>query len=124
MINEDKQGLEDVLRHNNAMRRTQEKEEDLQCQEESWREDHRIRKSKEEAEERQKQSEMDACMNKNKQVPEYQEAANPQCNTEKEQERVHTAHKYIKISSDSSPSLSSDDLLETSSYDSSDSGTR
>ena len=39
MINEDKQGLEDVLRHNDSIRRTQEIEEDLQCQEEAWRED-------------------------------------------------------------------------------------
>ena len=39
MINEDKQGLEDVLRHNDSMRRTQEIEEDIQRQEEAWRED-------------------------------------------------------------------------------------
>ena len=32
MINEAKQGLEDVLRHNDATRRTQEREEDLQRQ--------------------------------------------------------------------------------------------
>ena len=38
-----------------------------------------------------------------------------------EQERVHMAQNNIVISSDSS---SSDDLLETSSHDSSDSGTR
>ena len=34
MINETKQRLEDVLRHNDAMRRTQEREEDHQHQEE------------------------------------------------------------------------------------------
>ena len=50
MINEAKQVLEDVLRHNDAMRRTQEREEDLQRQEEPWIEDKRIRKSQEEAE--------------------------------------------------------------------------
>ena len=37
MINEAKPGLEDVLHHNSAMRRTQGREEDLQRQEESWR---------------------------------------------------------------------------------------
>ena len=42
----------------------------------------------------------------------------------REQERVHTAQKYIEISSDSLSSLSSYDSLETSSDDSSDSGTR
>ena len=44
MINEGKEGLEYVLRHNDAMRRTQEREEDLQRQEEAWRKDKRIRK--------------------------------------------------------------------------------
>ena len=38
MINEAKEGLGDVLRHNNAMRRTQEREKDIQREEESWRE--------------------------------------------------------------------------------------
>ena len=42
----------------------------------------------------------------------------------REQERVHMAQKYIEILSDSLSSLSSDELLETSSDDSSDSGTR
>ena len=41
-----------------------------------------------------------------------------------EQECVRMAQNYIVISSDSSSSLSSVDLLETSSDDSSDSGTR
>ena len=49
MINEAKEGLEDVLRHNDAMRRTHEIEEDLQRQEEAWREDEQIRKAQEEA---------------------------------------------------------------------------
>ena len=52
MINEAKQVLEDVLCHNDAMRRTQEREEYPQRQEEAWREDGRIRKAQEEAEER------------------------------------------------------------------------
>ena len=42
----------------------------------------------------------------------------------KKQERFHMAQKYIEILSDSFPSSSSDDLLETSSDASSDSGTR
>ena len=45
MINEAKEGLEDVLRNNDAMRRTQETEEDLQRQEESCREDKRVSKA-------------------------------------------------------------------------------
>ena len=47
MINEAKQGLEDVLRHNDAMRRNKEIEEDPQHQEEVWKEDKRIRKAQE-----------------------------------------------------------------------------
>ena len=39
MISEARQLLEDILRHNDEMRRTQEREEDLQRQEKSWRED-------------------------------------------------------------------------------------
>ena len=70
MMNENKQGLEDVLRHNDAMRRTQEREEDLQCQEEAWRKDKQLRKAQEEVEERKKKSEMDACINREQQVPE------------------------------------------------------
>ena len=72
MINEDKQGPEEVLRHNEAMRRTQEREKYLQCQEEAWRKDEQIRKLQEEAEEQKKKSEMDACTNKEQQVHEYQ----------------------------------------------------
>ena len=45
MINRSKQGLEDVLRHNDAMRKTQEREEDIQGQEEPWREYEQIRKA-------------------------------------------------------------------------------
>ena len=45
MINKAKQGLEDLLRHNDAMRRTQEREEYLQHQEEAWREEERIMKA-------------------------------------------------------------------------------
>ena len=48
MINKSKEVLEDVLRHNDAMRRTQEIEEDLQRQEKSWREDEQVSKSQEE----------------------------------------------------------------------------
>ena len=50
MIKKDKQVLEDILRYNDAMRRNQEIEADLQRQEEAWREDKLIRKSQEEAE--------------------------------------------------------------------------
>ena len=39
MINEANQGLEYLLLHNDAIRRNQEIEEDLQRQEEAWRED-------------------------------------------------------------------------------------
>ena len=67
---------------------------------------------------------MDTCMNKEQQVPEYQQAAKASTEHAKEKERVHTAQKYIEILSDSSSSLSSDELSETSSDDSSDSGTR
>ena len=42
MINEAKEGLEDLLCYNDAMR---EQEEDIQRQEESWREDKLISKS-------------------------------------------------------------------------------
>ena len=42
----------------------------------------------------------------------------------REQERVRKAQKYIEIPSDSLSSSSSDDLFETSSDESSDSGTR
>ena len=67
---------------------------------------------------------MDACMNKEQKVTEYQQAAKAEIEHAKEQERVHTAHKYIDFSSDSSSFLSSDDSSETSPDDSSDSGTR
>ena len=60
-------------------------------------------------------------MNKEQQVPEYQQAIKAATEHAKEQERVHTEQKYIEISSDSSSSLSSDDSSETSLYDSSDS---
>ena len=56
MINKAKQGLEDLLCHNDAMMRTQEREEDLQRQEEAWRKDEWIRKSQEESEEQNKQA--------------------------------------------------------------------
>ena len=52
MINEAKQGLEDILRHNDATRSTQEREEDLQRQEKAWRKDEKTSKVKEEARER------------------------------------------------------------------------
>ena len=42
MINEAEKGLEDVLSHNDAMRRTQEKEEDLHRQEAYWIEEEQI----------------------------------------------------------------------------------
>ena len=49
MINKAKEGSEDVLRHNDTMSRTQEKEEDIQRQEDLQRENEGIRKSEEEA---------------------------------------------------------------------------
>ena len=64
MINETTEGLEDVLRHDDTMRRTHEREEYLQLQEEAWREKELISKAQEEAEEKNKQYEMDAYMNK------------------------------------------------------------
>ena len=72
MINKANEGLEDLLHYNDAMRG---KEEDLQCQEEAWREDERIRKAQEKAEEQKKHAEIDACMNKEQQVTEDQQAA-------------------------------------------------
>ena len=51
MINKAKGVLEDVLCHNNAMRRTQEREEGLKTQKESCTEDKRISKPQEETEE-------------------------------------------------------------------------
>ena len=64
---------------------------------------------------------MGACMNKEQQVPEYQQAAKAAMGHSKKQERAHTARKYIEISSDSS---SSDDSLETPLDDSYNSVTR
>ena len=63
---------------------------------------------------------MDACINKDKQFLEDQSSAKSAMEHSKEQKRVHTARKYIKISSDSLSSSSSDDSLETLSDDSSD----
>ena len=48
-MNEAKGGLEDILRHNDAMGSTQERGEEIQRQEEAWREIEQIRKLKEEA---------------------------------------------------------------------------
>ena len=63
-------------------------------------------------------------MNKDQQVPEDQQAAKAAMEHAKEQERFHTAQKYIEILSDSSSSSSSDDSSETLSDELSDSGTR
>ena len=82
MISKDKKVLEDVLRHNDATRRTQEGEEDIQRQEEAWIKDEQIRKAQKEVEEQNKQAKMDTCMNKEKQVPEDQQDAKPQWNTQ------------------------------------------
>ena len=46
MINEARVVLGDILCHNDAMRRTQEVEEDIQHQEESWREVEKLGKHK------------------------------------------------------------------------------
>ena len=67
---------------------------------------------------------MNACMNKEQQVPEYQQYAKSAMEHVKEKERVHTAQKYIRFFSDSLSSLSLDDSSETSLRDSFDSGTR
>ena len=74
MINEAKEGLRDLLCYNDSMRRKQAREEDLQRQERAFIDDKQIRKSQKEAEEKNKQAEMDACINKEQQVPEYQQA--------------------------------------------------
>ena len=107
MTNETKEGLKDLLRYNDSM---MEQKEYLQHQEESWREYELIRKSQEE---RKKQSEMDACMNNEQQVPEYQQAVKSVMEQAKEQGRVHMAHKYIEILSDSFSSFPPDDSSET-----------
>ena len=57
---------------------------------------------------------MDACMNKELQVSEYQQAAEAAMEYAKEQERVHMTQKYIETSSDCFSSLSSYDLFGTS----------
>ena len=63
---------------------------------------------------------MDACMNNEQQVPEYQQAAKAAMEHAKEQERDHMAQKYIEILSDYSSSSSSDNsskiFLDGSSY--------
>ena len=71
-INNDKEGLEDFLRYNDAMR---EQEEDIQSQEEAWREGKGISKAQEESEKLKKQAKMNTHMNKEQQVPEDQQAA-------------------------------------------------
>ena len=63
---------------------------------------------------------MDTCINKEKQVPEDQQASKAAMENAKEQEHVHTAQKYIKMFSDYSSSSSSDDSSKTSSDDSYD----
>ena len=62
-------------------------------------------------------------MNKEQKVLEYQQAAKSTMEDVKEQERVHKAHKYIEILTDSLSSSSSDNSSETPSNDSSDSDT-
>ena len=46
MIKKAKEGLEDILRHNNSMKRTWERRKDLQRQEEVWRKDEKLEKHK------------------------------------------------------------------------------
>ena len=67
---------------------------------------------------------MEACMNKEQQVPEDQQSAKSAMEHAKEQEHVYTAQKYIGISSDSLSSFSSDNSSETLSDDSYDSGSK
>ena len=64
-------------------------------------------KSQEESQERKKQAERDAYMNRKQQVPKDQQAVKAAMENTKEKERVHTAQKYIKMSSDSLFSSSS-----------------
>ena len=63
-------------------------------------------------------------MDKGQKVTEDQQAEKSAMEHTKEQEHVHTARKYIEISSDFSSSSSPDDSSEMSLDDSSDSGTR
>ena len=91
MINKDKEGLEELLCYNDTM---MEQDEDLQHQEEAWREDKRIKKAQEESEEHKKQAEMDACVNKEQQVPEEQQAENSQWNTQRNK-NISIRHRNI-----------------------------
>ena len=50
MIQEAKKRLEDVLRHNDTISRTEERDKNIQRQEEDWREKEKIQLSQEEAE--------------------------------------------------------------------------
>ena len=52
---------------------------------------------------------MNSFMNKEQQVPEYQQAVKATVENAKEQERVHMAQKYIEMLSVSSSPLSSYD---------------
>ena len=65
--------------------RNPEREEYLQHKEEAWREDEGVRKAQKEAEEQKKESEMEVCMNKEKQVPEDKQAAKAAMEHAKEQ---------------------------------------
>ena len=55
---------------------------------------------------------MDAYMNKEQHIPEYQKYEKSAMKHTKEQEHVHTDRNYINLLSNSSSSLSSDDLLK------------
>ena len=87
MIQESKQGLEYVFNLNDTIRSTQGGKE----------------------EERKKQDETDAYMNKEEQIPEYQQTTKATMEHAKEQERVYLAWNAINIFSDSLSSLSSYD---------------
>ena len=56
---------------------------------------------------------MNACINRVQRVTEDQQAAKSAMEYAKEKYRVHTTHKYIEVSSDSSSSSSSDESSET-----------
>ena len=63
---------------------------------------------------------MDAYMNKEQTIPEYQQASKAALEHAREQEFVHMAQNYICLLSDYSSSTSSDELSETFSDYSSD----
>ena len=77
--------MEDVLSHNDAMRRTQEREEYIQRQEEACGEKKKLVKHNKKQKKKNKQAEMDAYMNKEQNIYEDQQAAKAAMKHAKEQ---------------------------------------